>query len=181
MQLILSSRKVDVTSDVRAYVEEKMGKIGNYFDRVISVRVELERESRRDDGKDFSCELLVSVPGKQFRVGRERGSELFEAIDLAEEALESQIKTYKGKMIDDARLAKESIKNIPDPATAAENSEDEYEYMYQVGQEPMTLDEAKQQLELLGHDFYVFTNVDNGKTNTVYKKSDGRYGVIVEQ
>jgi putative sigma-54 modulation protein len=84
-------------------------------------------------------------------------------------------------MIDEARQAKESIKNIPDPLTVVEVPEDDYEYMYQVGQEPMTLDEAKQQLELLGHDFYVFTNSDNGKTNTVYKKQDGRYGVIVEK
>ncbi len=180
MQLILSSRKVDVTPDVRTYVEEKMGKIGNYFDRVISIRVELERELRRDDGKEFGCEILLSVPGRQLRVGQ-RGKELYESIDLAEQALQGQIKSFKGKMIDEARQAKESIKNIPDPSLTAAADDDDYEYMYQIGQEPMTLDEAKQQMQLLGHDFYVFTNVETGKTNTVYKKQDGRFGVIVEK
>jgi len=179
MQFILTSRgKMDLTPDVRSYVEEKIGKMANVFGRIISVRVELSREEKRDDGKPFACEVLVSVPGQQFRVDHQRGEEIFEAIDLAEEALESQIKTFKGKMIDEARQNKEEL---PPPPPPVEDEDMEYEYTTEYGQEPMSLDEAKKQMELLGHDFYVFTNSETGRTNTVYKKANGRYGVIVEK
>jgi len=178
MQFIINSRgKMDLTPDVREYVEEKIGKMANVFGKIISVRVELSREEKRDDGKPFACEVLVSVPGSQFRVDRQRGQELFEAIDLAEEALESQIKTFKGKMIDEAR----KNDGTPPPPLEVDMEEDEYEYVSEVSQPPMTLEEAKKQMGLLGHDFYVFTNVDTGQTNTVYKKSNGRFGVIVEK
>lgn len=179
MQLIISSRKFDITPDVRAYVEEKMGKIPEYYNRLISVRVELSREEKRDDGLPYACELLISVPGKQFRIDQ-RGKELFEAIDFAESAAQSQIKSHKEKMVDEAR------KNSELPAEPMINEEvapahEDYEYTYEFKQEPMSLDEAIEQMNLLGHDFYVFTNNETGQNNTVYKKSDGRYGVIVEK
>lgn len=178
MQFIVNSRgKMDLTPDVREYVEEKIGKMANVFGKIISVRVELSREEKRDDGKTFACEVLVSVPGQQFRVDRQRGEELFEAIDLAEEALESQIKTFKGKMIDESR----QNQGTPPPLPPEDEPEMEYEYTSEIGQEPMSLEEAKKQMELLGHDFYVFTNVNTGQTNTVYKKANGRFGVIVEK
>ncbi|MFA4930335.1 MAG: ribosome-associated translation inhibitor RaiA [Patescibacteria group bacterium] len=179
MQLILSSRNFDMTPDVRAYVEEKLARAEKYFGNVIILRVELEFEDKRDDGKDFSCEILVSLPGRKIRVDRQRGQELFEAIDLAEAAMSAQIKGLKEKIIDEARQSKEHLRQMESQPPV--DTEGEYEYTYEVEQEPMSLDEAKEQMNLLQQDFYVFTNNETGRTNTVYKKSDGRYGVIVEK
>ena len=181
MQFIISSRKLDVTPDVKEYVEEKIGRMKKYFGNIIFARVELEREEKRDDGKDFTCEVLLSVPGQKIRVDRQRGTELFEAIDLAEKALESQIKTLKDKYEDENWPSKEEMRELEKQAAEPKVSADDYEYAYEFEGEPMTLEEAKQQMELLGNDFYVFTNKDTGRTNTVYKKSNGRYGVIIER
>lgn len=180
MQLIISSRKLDITPDVRAYVEEKMGKITDYYNRTISVRAELSREEKRDDGQTYACELLISIPGKQFRIDQ-RGKELFEAIDLAESAAQSQIKSFKEKMIDDARQNNVELPAEPIISEEPTPHYEDLEYAYEFKQEPMSMDEAIEQMNLLGHDFYVFTNKDTGENNTVYKKSDGRYGVIVEK
>jgi putative sigma-54 modulation protein len=186
MQLIINSRRVEVTPDVRDYVEEKIGKAKHIFDNIISIRVELKREEKRDDGKPYSCEVLVSVPGKLFRVGKERGKELFEAIDLAEAALEEQIRSFKEKMIDESRRAKEfeEVNPAEMTETAAEEEDDGYDYMEYVSEidhQPMTMEEAIKQMELLKYDFYVYTDKETGKRNTVYKKRDGRYGVVLEK
>lgn len=182
MQLIISARKFNLRDDVRDYVQEKMEKMNNFFDNIVSIRVELSREEKRDDGKPFGCEVLVSVPNKQFRAEK-RGGELFEAIDLTEEALEVQIKSFKEKidetMIKDKGQMNEVLQEA-EQASLDEMEEDQFDYIYRGPGEAMTLDEAKQQMELLKQDFYVFINEETGKTNTVYKKADGRYGVIVE-
>lgn len=158
-----------------------MGKINEYYNRVTSVRVELSREEKRDDGLPFACELLVTVPGKQFRV-EQRGKELFEAIDLAEEAVESQIKSHKGKLFDESRRGKEDfIEEVTPESTEETPHYEDVEYTSEFAQKPLSLDEAIEQMNLLGHDFYVFTNKETGENNTVYKKKDGRYGVIVEK
>ncbi|HPH78456.1 MAG TPA: ribosome-associated translation inhibitor RaiA [bacterium] len=179
MQLIITSRRIDLADDVRAYVHEKMEKINNYYDRAITLRVELSREEKRDDGKPFGCDALLSIPNKQIRVEK-RGGELFEAIDLAEEALESQLKSHKEKLSEENVVDKGELIDAMSASVSDDLEEELYDFEYHGPGESMTLDEAKEQMQLLKQDFYVFINKDTGKTNTVYKKSDGRYGVIVE-
>jgi ribosomal subunit interface protein len=181
MQLIITSRRIDLTDDVRNYVHEKMEKVNNYYDRAISLRVELSREEKRDDGKTFGCEALLSIPNKQFRVEK-RGGELFEAIDLAEEAIESQLKSHKEKLDEEVMVDKSELIDAMNESEKEElKIENTYDFEYHGPGESMTLDDAKEQMQLLRQDFYVFINKETGRTNTVYKKSDGRFGVIVEE
>jgi putative sigma-54 modulation protein len=182
MDMVVKGRHMDVSPELRTYAEEKIGKLGKILESMImSVEVELYHERNRSIDKGQVAEVTVYTKGPVIRA-RESATEMRAAIDLVAEKLETQARKLKGKLVD-----KHSGK--PAPATAevageagAEDEIGEPEPSIvktkSVDLKPMTTEEAMLQLELLGHDFLLFSSAETDLVSVLYRRRDGDYGLI---
>jgi putative sigma-54 modulation protein len=175
VELIVKGRHTEVTPDVRAYAEDKVGKVTKILDGMImNVEVELYHERNRSIDKHEVAEVTVYTKGLVIRA-REASSDMKAAIDLAAAKLERQARRFKDKVMD-------RHVGRPLPALEAEAAPEEPERAIVktkvVDLKPMTDEEAALQLELLGHDFLLYASVETGDVNVLYRRRDGDYGLL---
>jgi putative sigma-54 modulation protein len=179
MNVIVRGRHMDVRPDIKSYAEEKVGKVAKILNgMVMSIEIELYHERNRSIDKRQIAEVTVYTKGHVIRA-REGSPDMKAAIDLVAEKLESQARKYKSKVVD-----RRSGKLAPQPAVAigmeAEEEEPERTVVKTklVDLKPMSEEEAILQLELLGHDFFVFASAETDDMNVLYRRRDGDYGLI---
>ena len=181
MDMVVKGRHMEVSPELHAYAEEKVGKLGKILESMImSVEVELYHERNRSIDKGQVAEVTVYTKGPVIRA-RESATDMKAAIDLVAEKLETQARKLKGKLRD-----KHSPKAAAAPlATAVPGAEDEIEEPEHsivktktVDLKPMTTEEAMLQLELLGHDFLLFSSAETDLVSVLYRRRDGDYGLI---
>ena len=171
MRFIITGRNIDVTDGLRSAVEEKLGKLDRFFATETEVNVTLSVEKERQ-----KIEVTIPVKGNIIR-SEQVSSDMYVSIDLVEEVIERQLKKYKNKIVDkhhnEAAFAKEYVENEYEPT-------DEVKIIRtkRFGIKPMDPEEACVEMELLGHNFFVFFNAENEEVNVVYKRKDGSYGLI---
>ena len=171
MRFIITGRNIDVTDGLRSAVEEKLGKLDRFFAPETEVNVTLSVEKERQ-----KIEVTIPVKGNIIR-SEQVSSDMYVSIDLVEEVIERQLKKYKNKIVDkhhnEAAFAKEFVENEYEPT-------DEVKIIRtkRFGIKPMDVEEACVQMELLGHDFFVFRNADTFEVNVVYKRKGNTYGLI---
>lgn len=172
---------VEVTDAIRAYVEGKISKLNKYFNdghevtAYVNLKVYTEKRAK----------VEVTIPAKNVTLRAEDTSQdMYASIDLVEEKLERQIRKYK------TRTNRKVKGNVPTSSVvvdefaplsdneAAENGEIRIVRTKHVAPKPMDAEEAVLQMDMLGHDFYIFTDADTNSTNVVYRREDGRFGVI---
>lgn len=171
MRYTITGRNIEVTSGLRAAVEEKIGKLERYFnpDTEVIVTLSVQKDKQK-------IEVTIPVKGNIIRA-EESSSDMYVSIDLVEEIIERQIKKYKRKLID----KKQSVQSFSDLFLNEEYSgDDEIEIVKtkRFAVKPMDPEEACVQMELLGHNFYVFLNADTEQVNVVYKRKGNTYGLI---
>ena len=176
MDFIVKSRNIELNEELKKRAEKKIrDRVTKYFDKVIKVEVELSREKNPKIAKNSIVEVTVFTPGEIIR-SKDSGSDMFEAIDKVANKLEGQIKKYRAKLIQRGR--KDNV------AKAASLQEIETGIKNQIVKvktftiKPTTPEEAVMQMELLGHDFFVFINSETGNTAVIYKRKDKNYGLI---
>ena len=171
MRFIITGRNIDVTEGLRSAVEEKLGKLDRFFAPETEVNVTLSVEKERQ-----KIEVTIPVKGNIIR-SEQVSSDMYVSIDLVEEVIERQLKKYKNKIIDkhqnEAAFAKEFIDNDYEPTDDVKIIRTK-----RFGIKPMDPEEACVQMELLGHDFFVFRNADTFEVNVVYKRKGNTYGLI---
>ena len=173
MKISIHGDHIKVTEAIKEYIEEKISKVGKYFGEPEDVEVVVKIRVR---GIDQIIE--VTIPTKPFTIRAEESNEdLYAAIDLVEKKLETQIKKNKSKI---ASRYKErnsfiTIEDIEDDVLEEDN---EIIRRKEVEFKPMDEEEAILQMELSNHDFYVFKNSVEKCTSVVYKRKDGKYGII---
>lgn len=176
MDMVVKGRHMDVRPDVRAYAEEKVGKAARILNGLaMSVEVELFHERNPSIGDHEVAEVTVYTKGHVLRA-RESASEMKAAIDNVAAKLERQARKFKEKVVDRhaGRL----------PAATATTPDEEMEpdrvvvKKKSLDLKPMTEEEAILQLELLGHDFFLFASDVTGIPNVVYRRRDGDYGLL---
>jgi ribosomal subunit interface protein len=187
MELIIKSRNGKVTKAQRKYIEEKLNKLERYLDQISKLTVEVAEEQRRNEGVVHRAQVtLVGEHGILLRA-EDRAADLHAAIDMVHDALQRQIQRYKDKHWRRGRprrLAGEGRATTPEPLVEAEGDDAE-EATPQIVRtkefqvKPMYGDEAVEQMELLGHNFFVFRDADTDQINVVYRRQDGNYGLIV--
>lgn len=171
MNLVISGKNLDITEGLRAAVEEKIAKLERYFTESTEVHVTLSTEKNRQ-----KIEITIPMKGSIIRA-EEVSSDMYVSIDLVEEVIERQLRKYKNKLIDKeqnaAHLNKEFIE---------EDMDDEEEISIirskKFAMKPMDPEEACVQMELLGHNFFVFRNSETEEVNVVYKRKGNTYGLI---
>lgn len=182
MDMIVKGRHMEVRPDVRAYAEEKIGKVTKVLNSmVMEVEVELYHERNRSIEKRNIAEVTIFTkhPGPVIRA-RESATDMKAAIDLVSGKLERQTMRLKGKL-DRKKQAKGT--GAPEPAVFIPDEDEEEPAAIvktkSIELKPMDAEEAILQLEMLGHDFFVFTAADSGLVNVLYRRRDGDYGLIV--
>lgn len=178
MDMVVKGRHMDVRPDVREYAEEKVGKVARILNGLaMSVEVELYHERNRSIGEGNIAEATVFTKGHILRA-RESASDMKTAIDKVSAKLERQARKFKEKVVD--RHAGKLAPAVAVPAPDSEEAEPERVVVKtkKVDLKPMSEEEAILQLELLGHDFFLFASDETGATNVLYRRRDGDYGVL---
>lgn len=171
MRYTISGRNIDVTPGLKDAVESKIGKLERYFSPDTEVQVTLSVEKGRQ-----KIEVTIPVKGSIIRAEQD-SSDMYVSIDLVEEIIERQIKKYKTKLID----KKQSALSF---SQAFLQEEVEHEEPIKIvktkrfAMKPMDAEEACIQMELLGHNFFMFLNADTNEVNVVYKRKANSYGLI---
>ncbi|SFA88374.1 putative sigma-54 modulation protein [Lentibacillus halodurans] len=180
MKYNIRGENIEVTGAIRDYVEKKIGKLARYFDTPPSSDVNVNLSVYNDEQK---IEVTIPMPNLLLRAEVQH-LDLYAAIDLAADKLERQIRKYKTKV--NRKFRQEgSPKHIfadleKEAEIEREEESDEVEIVRkkQFDLKPMDSEEAVLQMDMLGHAFYVFTNAISGNTNVVYRRKDGKYGLI---
>lgn len=173
MQLIISGKNFEVSDWLREYVEKKIGKLDRYLPTLTEARVELTLENTRNANQSQVVQVTLRTNGTILR-GEERAADFTVAVDTVTDKLYKQIERYKGKRYH-ARTAGEK-QAPPESLPTAETPRIVRVKRFRLT--PMTEDEAIEQMELLGHNFFVFANREHGTINVLYRRNDGNYGLI---
>ena len=171
MRFTITGRNIEVTQGLREAVEDKLGKLDRFFAPATEavVRLSVQKDIQK-------IEVTIPVKGHIIRA-EESSSDMYVSIDLVEEILERQLKKYKNKLIDKKQSAPSfSEAFLLEDASAEEEIQIVKSKKFAV--KPMDPEEACVQMELLGHNFYVFLNADTEEVNVVYKRKGGTYGLI---
>jgi len=178
MELIVKGKNVEVTDRLREYVEQKIGKLDRYLPSISEAWVELSSEETKAAQDRQVCQVTVRSNGTILRA-EERSDDMFSAIDTVLDKMYRQIARYKGKRKNRWRGAGTTVE--PLPIAIEEEFEEETRNIVRVKRFPMTPmipEEAMEQMELLGHDFFVFFNAEEGRINVLYRRKGGNYGLL---
>ena len=171
MRYKITGRNINVTPGLKAAVEEKIGKLERYFNQDTEVNITLTVEKDRQ-----KIEVTIPVKGTIIRAEQE-SNDMYVSIDLVEEVIERQLRKYKNKLIQKEQNVAQFSKGFVD-----EDTYDEEEISIirskKFAMKPMDPEEACVQMELLGHNFFVFRNAETFEVNVVYKRKDKTYGLI---
>ena len=171
MRITISGRNIELTDGLKAAVEDKIGKLEKYFTPDTDVFVTLSVEKERQ-----KIEVTIPVPGHIIR-SEQVSNDMYVSIDLVEEIIERQLKKYKNKIVD----KQQSRDNFSPEYIDKDYDEDDSIKIIRTkkfGIKPMDPEEACVQMELLGHNFYVFSNSETDEVNVVYKRKGNTYGLI---
>lgn len=182
MKYNVRGENIEVTNAIREYVEKKIGKLERYFDTPPTSDVHVNLSVHNDEQR---IEVTIPMTDLLLRAEVSHG-DLYAATDLVVDKLERQIRKYKTKVNRKFRQAgapKHVFAELEREAAVAVNEETEEEEIQIVKKKrfdlkPMDEEEAVLQMDMLGHNFFVFENAETGETNVVYKRKDGKYGLI---
>ena len=173
MKLNIRGDKLEITDAIRDYVEDKLGRLDKYFkDRNINANVLLKVKGNRQI-------IEVTVPTDKYILrSEEEHNDLYAAIDLVVDKLEGQIRKNKTKLKKQNIDNKYKDFNFDYELDEDEENNDVIVKHKEIEMKPMDSEEAILEMELLGHSFFVYKDVDTGNVNVLYKRKDGNYGLI---
>lgn len=186
MELKIHTRNVDMTPRLQEHVEKKVNKLDRYLPNIQEVRVDLAIEKRKQGSDQSVAQLTVrNTRGVILRSEDKKQTDIYAALDMALDRMYRQIERYKGKQKRRgggrfAELEPELETTETAPVTLSEEEEEKLSIVRRkkVSLIPMSEIEAIDQMELLGHSFFIFYNVETAKIGVLYRRDDGNYGVL---
>ena len=176
MELQITGKNTDVSPDVRSYIERKLNKLNRRLSNIIETKIEITEEKTKSPQQHFVVQATLNSKGTLLRA-EHRAEDVFIAIDKVETTLKRQVEHYKGKLYNRGRGNSSAKNNFP-PETASAAPVPELTRVKRFIIKPMAPDEAIDQMELLGHNFFLFYNLKTDGLNLVYRRRDGNYGLI---
>lgn len=171
MKFIIIGRNIDITEGLKSAVQEKLGKLERYFTPETEIHVTLSVEKDRQ-----KIEVTIPVKGNIIR-SEQVSSDMYVSIDLVEEVIERQLRKYKTKIVNQQQAGGNFQKKFVEDEFL-EDEEVNIIRTKKFGIKPMYPEDACVQMELLGHNFYVFRNAETDEVNVVYKRKGNTYGLI---
>ena len=172
MRFVIVGRNIEVTDGLKEAVEEKLGKLDRFFAPDTEVKVTLSVEKERQ-----KIEVTIPVKGSIIR-SEQVSNDMYVSIDLVEEIIERQLKKYKNKLIDKQQDAAAFAQEYIDKEYVDDDADVKIILTKRFDVKPMDPEEACVQMELLGHNFFVFFNAETEQVNVVYKRKGNTYGLI---
>ena len=170
MQYKLSGKNLEITPAMENILDKKLAKLDKFFDENAVAYTVMSMEKGRS-------KIEITIPVKNSTIRSEQtGNDIYALIDDAVDAMEKQMRRYRGKLIDfyqsgqNRGVAVEEVEAEEDPIKIVRTK--------RFAVKPMDAQEACLQMELLGHAFYMFLNSDTNEVNVVYKRNDGAFGLI---
>lgn len=185
MDITVHGRNVEVNDWIQEYVEKKVGKLERYLPAVSDVRAELTHTPTRAAADRYTAQITMWAGGQILRA-EESTSDIFASIDATVDKIYSQIRRFKGRRYQSKRRASAAISAEAEVAALTISEEDLVDEeetgvivrRKQFVLQPMDEEEAIEQMELLGHDFFIYLNLDSGRANVLYRRKDGNYGLL---
>lgn len=189
MDITVSGRKMPVSDSLRSYAEDKIGKAVEQLEvGAIACEIVLHREKNKAITNAAICEVTVVMPGHVARV-EESEEDMFAAIDVAAAKIARQLRKFKTRVQSKRTKKNEQFVDYQHEDAHTESdldldklmdelSDDEIVRRKKIKFSPMTEEEALIQIDLLGHDFFVYTDRDTNEVHVLYRRSDGSYGLL---
>jgi putative sigma-54 modulation protein len=169
MQISVRGKNIEITDALRDYVLKKLKKLDRYFDGAGEGQATLTVEKDR-----HRVEVTISVNGLLLR-GEEVSPDMYASIDLVVDKLEKQVERYRTKI---ARRVRTGLPSVPDTRVEEHDEAPRVVRNKRFPMKPMLVEEAILQMNLLGHDFYVFSSAETEQVSVVYRRKDGNFGLI---
>jgi len=169
MKINIHGRKIEVTDSIKNYIEEKLKRLDKYFENPEEISATAVVKVRSNDQI-----IEVTIPSKRFTLrAEESNNDLYAAIDLVVDKIERQIRKNKTKI-------KKNYKEVLNyDFEEIESETEEVVKRKIIDMKPMSEEEAILQMNLLGHDFFVFENIDTDTISVLYKRKDGNIGILI--
>jgi putative sigma-54 modulation protein len=179
MNYVIRGENIEVTPAIREYVEKKISKLERYFTETPEANVHVNLKVYHD--KKAKVEVTIPLPHLVLRA-EESNDDMYAGIDLISDKLERQIRKHKTKVNRKFRekgdVGAYFAVSTESPELHVDEDDLELVRTKRFDLKPMDSEEAILQMNMLGHNFYVYTNSNTNRTNVVYKRKDGRYGLI---
>jgi putative sigma-54 modulation protein len=166
MQVAVRGKNIEITNALRDYVEKKVGKLEKFVDSPMNAQVNLYVERGR-----HIVEVTAALNGLLLR-GQEATGDMYASIDLVSEKLEKQVLKYK------TRFRKRGRENGLSEVEPPVEQDGHLVKTKRFAVKPLSVDEAIVHMNLLSHDFFVFSNADTDRVNVLYRRKDGNYGLL---
>ncbi len=177
MELQIAGTNTELTPTAQKYVERKLNKLGKHLPDIIDIKAEISEEKTKSPQQRYLVRVTVNsgIAESVFH-GEERGEDLFKAVDRVVSVMTRQLERHKGKLYDKgrgSRLARGKYNSAERPAMERKVVKTKHFVI-----EPMSREEAIAQMERLGHDFFLYVDVNNQEVRLLYRRNDGDYGLI---
>lgn len=186
MDIRIYSRNLDLNADAESYIHKKFSRLKRHLNKISEAKLEISQTSSRSQGERVNAQMTLSIGGYTLR-GQEAGPNVYAAVDAVTDIVDRQIRRFKGKVYRSEK-ARKSIQ----PQTETDDLVDleQQDALEELGQlvrtkrftmTPMSVEDAILQMEMLGHSFFLFFNMDSSEYNVAYRRMDGDYGLIEPQ
>jgi putative sigma-54 modulation protein len=179
MQVTVKGKNVDVPEKLRAHAEHKLAKVQRFDDRILAMDVEFSEERNPRVADAHTVEVTVTTKSRLVRA-HASAADPATAVDQVIDRLQRQIKKLKGRRVHRTQHAEggKAMASPPRPSEADEPGGRLFARSKRIEMKPMTPREAVEQMELLGHDFFLFSSAETQRANVVYRRRNGGYGLI---
>lgn len=195
MNIDIHAKNLDLNPSAEDYIHKKLGRIQRRLPKVDGGKLEVSRTASRSANERVRAQMTLEVGGYTLR-GQDTGANLFAAVDAVTDVVDGQARRFKGKMRRGARGRRAAVANgfaspraadddiadvSPSNGTDTDADDDELGAVARVKRfemSPMSVEDAILQMEMLGHGFFLFFNMDADEYNVAYRRRDGDYGII---
>jgi putative sigma-54 modulation protein len=186
LELQIQGRNIEINDQVRSYIAQKLAHVNRHLPAISRAEVELAAESTRSHQDRIVVQVTLDVGGAILRA-EQRAANTTAAINLVAESLDRRVERYKSRAYRSERakqntpLREQQADEISEPAGDIAGpwlADGSLVRVKRFNMNPMTVDEAAFQMEMLGHTFFMFFNSDSGQYNVLYQRDDEKYGLI---
>ncbi len=182
MEIKIGSKNMELPERARAYIERKLEKFARRSDDIKGIKVEVSSEKTRAQKDRFIVRVVLDCNTTLLHT-EERGTTIQSAVDKAIPVTERQFEKWRGKVKDRTREISGAAESMPEEAQTRETISDRPSIVKvkRFAIKPMPVEEAADQMEILKHDFFLFTDAQTNTVNLLYRRRDGNYGLITSE
>lgn len=173
MKISYVGKNITIRENFKGQVEKKLQRLDKYFEDDVEAKATFST-----NGNFKTVEVTIWLKSGTIIRSEETSDDMLSSVDMAVESLDNQLRKYKTKLKSRKNDSIRYEEVVEDEETISEDQKPEVVKVKKVGLKPMFIEDAILQMELLGHDFFVYQDAEIDKVSVVYKRNDGNYGLI---